>query len=431
MNTFRKLAPLKGFLILWASQAISNLGSSMTSFALIIWVYQQNGTAQSVTLLSFFTYLPSILFSFVAGTLADRWDKKRVMLVCDTFAACGTLSILLLHQAGALQIWHLYLVNFLISFMNAFQSPAANVATSLLVPPEHYHRASGLQGFSGSLVSILTPALAAAVLAFGGLRVVFLVDLVTFAIAFLSLLLFIRIPAILHDDDGKATPFLESVLSGLRFLRENKVLLQMILYMSFINLLAYFTGYGILPAMILARSGDSQTVLGMVSSAIGVGMLVGSFLVTVLPKPKSRTRVVFLTMAFSFCFGDLVWGAGRTAWVWVLGSFFGNMLVPFTTAGMTTIMRTKVPLAMQGRVFSARDTVQFFTIPIALFFSGYLADNVFEPFMAGTSAFRNFWIPLVGSGKGSGMAILFLITGIAGVVSSLLCLRKKKFRELD
>ncbi len=185
---------LKSFLLLWSSQAVSSLGTAMTEYALIVWVYRQEGTALSVTLFTLCSFAPTILFRFAAGAIADRWDKKRIMLTADLFAACGTLSVFLLHTFSALRVWHLYLINVLLSFMNAFQEPAAFVATSLLVPKEQYTRVSGLQGFSGAAVSILAPALGAALLALGGLKVVLICDLCSFFAAFLVLLLFIRIP---------------------------------------------------------------------------------------------------------------------------------------------------------------------------------------------------------------------------------------------
>ena len=182
---------LKSFLLLWSSQAVSALGTAMTEYALIIWVYNQEGTALSVALLTLYSFAPTILFRFVAGAIADRWDKKRIMLTADLFAACGTLSVYLLYTFSALRVSHLYLINILLSFMNAFQEPAAFVATSLLVPKEQYTRVSGLQSFSGAAVSILAPALGAGLLAFGGLKVVLICDLCSFLAAFCVLLFFL------------------------------------------------------------------------------------------------------------------------------------------------------------------------------------------------------------------------------------------------
>ena len=114
-----------------------------------------------------------------------------------------------------------------------------------------------------------------------------------------------------------------------------------------------------------------------------------------------------------------------------IAAFAGNLLLPFITANMTTIMRTKVPVQMQGRVFSTRDTLQFFTIPLGLFLSGVLADKVFEPFMQTVSPFQQFISILVGTGKGSGMAVMFLITGTVGFLASLLALLNPIYKELD
>lgn len=134
---------LRDFFILWSSQAVSSLGTAMTNFALIVWVYDQKGTASSITLLTICSFLPTILLRFVAGTIADRWSKKRIMLLADLIAACGTVTVLVLYSFSALQVWHLYIINFLLSFMDAFQSPASTVAISLLVPKEQYLRVSG------------------------------------------------------------------------------------------------------------------------------------------------------------------------------------------------------------------------------------------------------------------------------------------------
>jgi len=431
MIKFNKISEMRGFLILWAGESISLLGSAMTKFALILWAYQQQGTASSIALLSFFTFLPSIMFSFVAGTLTDKWDKKVIMLLGNFVAAMGTLAVLILFGTGSLHIWHLYAINFTLSFAAAFQNPAASVAVSMLAPKDQYVRVTGMQTFSGSLVSIASPALAVALLAFGGLRVIFVIDLFSFGIAFLTLLFFIQIPPVPSDDSRKKVPFLKSCFEGLNFLKEHKALLKIILFFSLVNLLAYLSDYGILPAMILARSGDNRSVLGMVSSFVGIGTLAGSIIVTMAKPAKSKTRVIFLSLAASFFLADVLCAVGQNAWVWVFAAFAGNLPIPFVTANMTAIMRTNIPAQMQGRVFSTRDTLQYFTIPLGLFLGGVLADKVFEPFMQTISPFRQFLSVLVGTGKGSGMAVIFFIAGIVGFLVSIFALLDSRYKELD
>lgn len=431
MKQLNIIKELKSFLILWGSQTVSSFGTAMTNFALIIWAYKQQGTVSSITLLSVCSYLPSILFCFLAGALADRWNKKKIMLICDLIAALGTLAVFILYSTEGLRVWHLYVINFTLSFMNAFQNPASYVAVSLITPKEHFIRVSGLQAFSNSLVTIITPALATAVLAFGGLRVVLLIDLISFAIAFTLLLFFIKIPSVSSGGDKKHESFLKNCLEGLNFLREHIPIWKMILFFSFINLLASIAGNGIMPAMILARTGDNQVALGIVSSSIGLGALAGSILVTVVKPFKSRTKVIFLSCAVSFLLCDILWAVGQNLAIWVFAAFAGNLPLPFLSANLTTIMRTKVPIEMQGRVFSARDTFQYITIPIGLFLGGYLADNIFEPFMLNTSLLQQMLSKLVGTGRGSGMAVIYLITGTIGFLVSLRSAKDKIYKSLD
>jgi len=166
-NTF---TDLRSFLILWSTQSFSALGSAMTSFALIIWSYQQQGSALSTALLAVCTYAPYVVLSIFAGALSDRWNKKITLLVSDTFAAMTTVAVLWLLGTNQLQIGHLYVINALNGLMNTVQQPASDVAVSLLTPKKHYQRVSGLRSFSNSLVTVLTPAAATALLAFAGLR---------------------------------------------------------------------------------------------------------------------------------------------------------------------------------------------------------------------------------------------------------------------
>jgi MFS family permease len=403
----------------------------MSGYALVIWAYEQKGTASSIAWLTACSYLPSVLFCFIAGTLADKWDKKKVMLTSDFVAALGTLTVLCLYSTDNLQIWHLYIINTLISLMNAFQNPASYVAVSLIAPKEQYTRVSGLQAFSNSLINIISPALATALLSFSGLKMILVLDLLTFGIAFSTLLFFIHIPPVSSDNSERKESFLKSCLDGLNFLKEHRALLQIILFFAFINLLAYLTGFGILPALILARTGDNQSILGMVSSSIGIGTLVGSVIVTAAKPAKRKTHVIFISLAVSFLLANILWAVGQNAWIWVFAAFAGNLPLPFLGANMTTIMRTKVPTQMQGRVFSTRDTLQFFTRPLGLFLSGILADKVFEPFMQSASPFQRFLSAIVGTGKGSGIAVMFLITGVTGVISSLISLGNPVYKELD
>ena len=112
---------LRDFYVLWSTQSISQLGSSITAFALTLWLYEKTGSALSTAVLTICSYAPYVLMSIFAGALTDRFEKKKTMLVCDTMAAVTTLMVFLLYRTGNLVIWHLYAVNVFSGLMNTVQ----------------------------------------------------------------------------------------------------------------------------------------------------------------------------------------------------------------------------------------------------------------------------------------------------------------------
>lgn len=254
---------LRMFFILWSTQSLSQLGSTMTNFALTLWLYQRTGSALQTAFLSICSYAPYVCMSIFAGALSDRWDKRKVMLACDTFAACCTVTVLILLKNDLLEPWHMYLLNAVNGLMNTVQQPASDVAMTLITPKKHYQRTSGLRSFSNSLVTILNPVIATALFSFGGMDVVIYTDLVTFGVAFITLFLFVRIPQVANE--SKREPFLESVKVGLRYLRDNRLILVLILFLAGVNLVASAFD-AVLPAFVLPRENGGETVLGIVTS---------------------------------------------------------------------------------------------------------------------------------------------------------------------
>lgn len=417
------------FLVLWSTQSLSALGSSMTNFALVVWSYQQTGSALTTSLLSICSYAPYVLLSMFAGALSDKWDKKVTMLVSDSFAALSTIAVLGLLKTGHLEIWHLYFLNAMNGLMNTIQQPASDVAVSLLTPRKHYQKVSGMRSFSNSLVTLLTPILATALLSFTSLETVIFVDLSTFVVAFVSLLFFIRIPAVRKDETATQEKLLISVKRGLDYLKENRGILDLILFLAAINLTASIYNAA-LPAMLLSRAGGGEMVLGTVNTFTGIATVLGSIIVSVIPAPKSRVRVICNTLLFSMSTENFILALGRSAPVWCLGAVLGWICIPVMSANLDVILRSHIPVEMQGRVYSARNTLQFFTIPVGYLLGGILVDRVFEPFMA-VYAERSLLGTLFGTGKGSGAALLFLFIGVLGVMTCLLFRKDQNLWRLE
>lgn len=421
----RTFYALRSFLALWVSQSISSVGTAMTEYALAIWIYGQTGTASGVSLLTLSSFLPTILFRFAAGAVADRWNKKYVMLAADLFAAAGSLAILLLYLGGSLCAANLYAICFVLSLMNAFQVPAAYVATSQLVPEEHYQRAGGLQAASGAAVSILSPALAGAVMAWGGLTMVLIIDLCTFAIAWITLLM-IRIPKWQQSAQAATESFWQNCLGGVRYLKAHPRLLRMILYVAAVNLLGKLGPDGQMSPFVLSRS--SQMAYGAVQTCTALGIMAGGMLMAARKPSSDGCRAVYRACAGIFLAGiGLALCRGPVGWC-VL-AFLLYLCAAVMNVHWNTLMRKQVPLELQGRVYSARDTLQNCTIPLGLYLGGTLADRVFEPLMSAGGTAQHLLAPVFGAGSGTGLALQFMLTSAAGLVLTLVCMLVHRRRK--
>lgn len=426
-KTYREL---KTFLVLWSTQSLSQLGSEMTYFALTLWLYEKTGSALRTALLSICSYGPYVLMSVFAGALSDRWDKKRTMLGCDAFAACCSAAVLVLLRLDALRPAHLYVLNAVSGLMNTVQQPAGDVAMTLITPKAQYQRTSALRSLSGSLVTILHPALATALFALAGMECVIFVDLATFAAAFLALALFVRIPAAAPErTDAPESSLWTSAKEGLSYLRENGLILTLILFLAGVNFVASAFDAA-LPAYVLPRENGGKAVLGIVTSCAGLATLAGSLLVTVMPPPRDRVRVICRTMLLSLGTENFILAFARTPGWWCLAQLAGWIVVPVMNANLDVILRSTVPPQMQGRVYSCRNTLQFFTIPLGLFSGGFLVDRVCEPLMAADPG--GFLARLFGQGPGSGAALMMFLLGVAGVAVCVgfgRVLRKYEYKE--
>jgi len=421
----KTIKELRFFIFLWLTQSFSSLGSAMTNFSLVIWLYQKSGSALTTALLTVCSYAPYVITSIFAGAISDKWNKKSIMLICDSFAAFCTIVTLILLKTNTLSVWHLYVLNAINGLMNSIQSPASDVAATLLTPEKHYQKTSGMRSFSNSIVSILTPVLATSIISLAGIDIVIAIDLITFTTAFITLLFFIKIPEIDHKSKNKET-LIQSAKNGIVYLKYNKGILWMILFLSAINFVAsiYDTA---LPAMILSKR--DKTALGIVSSCVGIATLFGSIIATCFPKPKSRIKVICNCLLISMSTENFLLAFGNHTFVWCIGAVLGWLFIPLMNANYDVLLRNNVPKEIQGRVYSVRNALQFFTIPVGYFLGGFLVDKIFEQFMEMTD--NKLLCVLFGSGKGSGASLLFFVIGIVGVLICLIFRKIKYIHELE
>lgn len=416
---------MRSYLLLWFTQLVSGLGSAMTAYALVIWSYTQAGSALRTALLMVCSYAPYVICSIFAGALSDRWDKKKTMLVCDALAALSTLIVLVLLKNELLQIWHLYIVNAVSGLMNTFQQPASEVTTSVLLKREYYQKVGGLRYLSNAVNSILTPIITTAIMGLWGIGTVIAIDLISFVIAFIVLLFFIPIPK--TEPKQAQESVLQSAAEGVRWLKANPGIFHLMLFLSGINLVASMFN-ATLPAMALSKA--SETALGTVNAVTGITMLIGSILASFLPAPRSRVKAIWCCLMLSMCTENIFLAFGNSVWVWCLGAFLGWIAIPLMNANLEAVNRLNIPVEIQGRVYAARNSFQFFTIPVGYFLGGLLVDEVFEPIMA-MQRVDSLLVKLFGFGTGSGAAFLFAVLWFAGIGVCLIFRADKYIWKLE
>lgn len=409
---------MAAFTMVWFGQLVSLVGTAMSGFALTLWAYRTTGAATALSMVAFFNFAPILLVSPIAGVLVDRWNRKWTMALSDLAAAVGTTVILVLLLTGRLRLWHLYVVGAFTAAFQSFQWPAYSAAISTMVPKSQYQRASGMIAMAENGSGVIAPILAASligVLGFGRIWIVFAIDLLTFVIA-LTTLAAAAIPSPPRPAPAEAQSLARQSVFGFRYIWEHRPLfdLQMMFFVS--NLLASLC-ITILPALVLARTGNNSTALGIVQSASAIGGLVGGAALAAWGGPKRKVNGVLLGMICSSLFGTVVIGLGRSLPVWAVGGFMTMAVIPVLNGSNQAIWQSKVPPTLQGRVFSARLMIAQITAPIAMLASGPLADRIFEPAMMPSGSLASTCSWLTGTGQGAGISLMFILFGMAGALA--------------
>jgi MFS family permease len=417
---------MRSFFVVWGGQLVSVLGTTMTAFALQIWVYTETGSVSSLALVSLAFALPATLISPFAGALVDRWDRRTVMLASDAVAGAATLVIAALYATGSLAIWHIYALVGIGSAANAFQAPAWLASIPLLVPTAHLGRANGLVQLNDGLALVMAPALAGVLLLWAGLGAVLIVDVATFLVG-IGTLATVRIPRPKQHADTTTGSVVGDAVAGWRYIKERKGLFGLLWVYAGVNFSLSFGNVLFIPLVVAFAS---EAAAGGVLSAAGFGAIFGSVAVSIWGGPKKRVRG---TMTAIVGAGLGIAAAGlRPSLVVVSVSAFALMsMVPIANTASQVLWQTKIPPGVQGRVFAIRRMISQAIAPVAILLAGPLADNVFEPMLAVDGALAGSVGSVIGTGAGRGVAFMFIVTGLLTAVIGVVGYLMPRIRHLE
>lgn len=416
---------MKKFLMLWCGELISSIGSGMTAFALSVYVYQTTGSATYVSLITLLAYLPTVLLSPLAGVLADRYDRRLLMIIGDLFSGLGLAYVLWNIQTGSDSMLPIFIgVTFNAVFV-ALLEPSFRATITELLTEEEYARASGMVQIAGNAKFLISPALAGILLAVADIRLILLIDIGTFFITVTTV-------AIVRKSVGKAVKTEKQSIGremrlGFAEINKNKGIRTLVILMSFV---CFFVGIlqTLTSPMVLAVS-DAETV-GIMESLCAVGMLLGSVFIGILGIKKNYSTVLCVAGIFSGIFIALT-GVNKSIFVTGAGVFLFFLALPFMNTSADVLIRKNVPNEIQGRVWGIISLLSQTGTVLAYALSGVLADYVFEPLLDDNGVLADSVGALIGTGTGRGIGFMLVLSGICIIPAAFAIGRSRSIRSLQ
>lgn len=418
-KSFRK------FLLLWSGSFISAIGSGLTSFGLGVYVFQQTGKTSLMALITLFGFLPSLFLSIPAGVLADRWDRRILMVIGDGFSAVGLLFILFCMRNGEAQVWQICVGVTISSVFASLLEPAYRATISDLLTPEQYSKASGLVQISGSAKYLISPILAGVLLAVWDIRILLILDICTF---------FVTVTATLTVRKGlksKKTEaggsFVSEMKDGFCAVREKKGVFLLVLMGSAMTLCLGFIQTLASPMVL---SFESSSTLGTLTSVIALGMLISSVLLGGISIKGGYVKLLCGALFFAGVF-MAVFGLRENIWLIGISGFLFFAMLPFANASLDFLIRTNIQNELQGRAWGLIGFISQIGYVVAYAVSGVLADYLFVPLLMPDGLLAGTVGKIFGIGAGRGIGLLITLSGVILCVTAVILFGVKSIQGLE
>lgn len=421
---------MRTFTLVWFGQLLSTVGSYMSEFALVLWAWQVTNSATALALVGFFSGLPQILISLLAGLLVDRVNRKWVMILGDVIAAIVTLCIGILYLTDGLQIWHIYLAAVISGGSGQIQRLAYQTSVSLLISPSQFIRANSMNSMVHYGAEIAAPAFVGYLYPRIQLSGILWIDLLTFGTA-ITILLGVCLPSS-ASTESKHTEEISQVFYqltvGLRYVWTRRKLRRLIIMVALFYF-AHDMSEAIYDPMILARTHGDAQVLASTATVAGIGGVIGAVFLSVWGGPKQRIQGILLGF-MGVGLSKLVFGWGQSTRIWLPAQFCSSLSFPLLESSETaTWMESTVP-ELQGHVFAANELVIQLMGALAALLAGPLADSFLEPMITSSVTVTHPLGYLFGIEMGAGSSLLYVLCAIAmllvGIVSCWLYKRTQQ-----
>lgn len=413
------------FLLLWFGDLISAIGSGLTSFGLGVYIFQQTGKASLMALVTLLAFLPSLLLSVPAGVLADRYDRRLLMILGDALSALGLLFILLCLLQGDAQMWQIGIGVTISSIFISLLEPAYKATITDLLTPEQYSRASGMVQLAGSAKYLISPILAGFLLQVSDIRLLLVIDICTFFVTVTTTQAVRK--GLGRKPKGQTASFLSELKDGWSALTVKKGLLTLTVMGSVITF-----SIGILQTLAspMILSFASSAALGTLMTVIALGMLLSSLLLGGITIRRGYARLLTLSLGGAGIFMLLFGLRENILFIGTAGFLFFAML-PLANASIDYLIRSNVANSQQGRVWGLIGLISQLGYVAAYAVSGLLADYVFTPLLLPNGALAGSVGKLIGTGASRGIGLLIIFAGLMLFITAIMLYVMRPIRELE
>lgn len=415
----------KKFMLLWSGDFISAIGSGLTSFGLGVYIFQQTGKASLMALVTLLAFLPSLLLGPIAGVLADRYDRRLLMILGDSLSAVGLLFILVSMLQGEARLWQICVGVTISSVFASLLEPAYKATITDLLNPEQYSKASGLVQIAGSAKYLISPVLAGFLLTVSDIRLLLFLDICTFFITVATTLVVKK--GLPSQKAEKGFSFFAELKTGWDSLHRKKGILTLVAMGALITFCLGFIQTLASP-MVLSFS-DSAT-LGTLMTVITLGMLVSSGVLGGISIKQGYAGMLSLSLFGAGVFMALFGMRENVVFIGVAGFLFFAML-PFANASLDYLLRTNIDNSLQGRAWGLIGLISQLGYVAAYAVSGLLADYVFTPLLLEGGALSGNVGKILGTGEGRGIGLLIVLAGMLLCVTSVILLGMESIRRLE
>ena len=373
----------KRTLLFMTSQAISLFGSSLVSYAILWRITLDTQSGFMMTIYILFGFLPTLFLSPFAGVWADRYDRKRLIILADGLIACATLILALFFLAGYKDLWLFFVIPFIRALGQAVQTPAVNALLPQIVPEDRLMKTNGLFSSLNSAIMLISPMVSGALLSLTSLELILMIDVVT-AIAAILVMITLNVPSHVRSEANKKQRYWQDLVAGVQYIRKHEYIGRFFIYITILFFMV--TPVAMLTPLQVTRSfGDDIWRLTAIEVVFSSGMLVGGLLIASWGGFRNRIK----TMAFSTLMvgvTTLLLGVVPNFWIYLGIMAITGLTLPFYNTPATVLLQEKVEPDYLGRVFGVMGMIASGVMPTAMFIFGPLADRI-----------RIEWL-LVGSG---------------------------------